>query len=72
MTTMNEKGTSALRAAMVSELRGDTISSAAVAAAFSVVPRHLFAPARAFSGKTHLPDSVFRSPTLCGIQFFKE
>ncbi|BCJ58195.1 methyltransferase, FxLD system [Micromonospora endophytica] len=33
-----------LRAAMVSELREDTIASEAVAAAFSVVPRHLFAP----------------------------
>jgi protein-L-isoaspartate(D-aspartate) O-methyltransferase len=33
-----------MRAAMVSELREDTISSDAVAAAFSVVPRHLFAP----------------------------
>lgn len=33
-----------LRAAMVAELRGDVITSEAVAAAFSVVPRHLFAP----------------------------
>ncbi|MGC4856427.1 methyltransferase, FxLD system [Micromonospora sp. DT4] len=33
-----------MRAAMVSELREDTINSDAVAAAFSVVPRHLFAP----------------------------
>ncbi|MFC8845767.1 MULTISPECIES: methyltransferase, FxLD system [unclassified Micromonospora] len=34
----------ALRTAMVAELSEDTIRSQAVAAAFSVVPRHLFAP----------------------------
>ncbi|MFE7872706.1 hypothetical protein ACFUYE_20455 [Micromonospora humida] len=34
----------ALRAAMVAELGEDTIRSEAVAVAFSVVPRHLFAP----------------------------
>ncbi|WP_218105732.1 methyltransferase, FxLD system [Micromonospora inyonensis] len=34
----------ALRTAMVAELSEDTIRSEAVAAAFSVVPRHLFAP----------------------------
>ncbi|WP_434740730.1 methyltransferase, FxLD system [Micromonospora sp. SH-82] len=50
MTTMNETDTSdpaALRAAMVSELLEDPITSEAVAAAFSVVPRHLFAPGEA-------------------------
>ncbi|OZV73087.1 methyltransferase, FxLD system [Micromonospora echinospora] len=47
MTTANESAVRdpmALRTAMVAELSADTIRSEAVAAAFSVVPRHLFAP----------------------------
>lgn len=47
MTTTSEQRAqdpAALRAAMVSELRGDNIASEPVAAAFSVEPRHLFAP----------------------------
>lgn len=46
MTTTSEQRAqdpATLRAVMVSELREDTITSEAVAAAFSVVPRHLFA-----------------------------